>query len=91
LLRRRLYLVRQRSGLLTHLRIVNSQYNLPTLDKQLPWDHNQTGVAERFASASVQAATGMRNKRCSLGMADDLPMETTKNEEKIFRRTARAY
>src|SRR5207245_2721653 len=54
LLRRRLYLVRQRSGLLTHIHIVNSQYNLPAIDKQLRWDSNQEGVAERFTSASVR-------------------------------------
>lgn len=54
LLRRRLYLVRQRSGLLTHIRIVNSQDNLPALDKQLRWESNRVGVAERFASASVR-------------------------------------
>jgi transposase len=54
LLRRRTYLVRQRSGLLTHIHIVNSQYNLPAIDKQLRWDSNQEGVAERFTSASVR-------------------------------------
>ncbi len=54
LLRRRLHLVRQRSGLLAHVQIVNSQYNLPAIDKKLHWDSNQAGVAERFASASVR-------------------------------------
>ena len=54
LLRRRTYLVRQRSALLTHLKIVNSQYNLPALDKQLRWDSNRVGITERFASASVR-------------------------------------
>ena len=54
LLRRRMYLVRHRSGLLTHIHIVHSQYNLPAPDKQLHWHSNQAGVAERFASASVR-------------------------------------
>ena len=48
LLRRRTYLVRQRSGLLTHIQIVNSQYNLPGLEKKLRWDSLRAGVAEHF-------------------------------------------
>jgi transposase len=54
LLRRRMYLVRQRSSLLVHVQIVNSQYNLPPIGKQLRWDSNHAGVAERFANASVR-------------------------------------
>jgi transposase len=54
LLRRRLYLVRQRSSLLVHVQIVNSQYNLPAIGKQLRWESNHAGVAERFADASVR-------------------------------------
>jgi transposase len=54
LLRRRLHLVRQRSGLLTHVKIVNSQYNLPAIDKRLHWESSHAGVAERFASPSVR-------------------------------------
>jgi hypothetical protein len=52
LLRRRLHLVRQRSGLLTHIQIVHSQYNLLTIDKN--WESSHAGVAERFASPSVR-------------------------------------
>jgi transposase len=54
LLRRRRYLVRQRSSLLVHVQIVNSQYNLPAIGKQLRWDSNHAGVAERFSDAGVQ-------------------------------------
>ena len=54
LLRRRLFLVRPRSGLLTHIQIVNSQYNLPAIDKQLRWDSNRVGIAERFRDPSVR-------------------------------------
>jgi transposase len=54
LLRRRTYLVRQRSSLLVHVQIVNSQYNLPAIGKQLRWESNHAGVAERFADASVR-------------------------------------
>jgi transposase len=54
LLRRRMYLVRQRGALLTHLRIVNSQYNLPPLSKALASASNRVGVADRFADDSVR-------------------------------------
>jgi transposase len=54
LLRRRMFLVRQRSGLLTHIHIVNSQYNLPLIDTQLRWDSNREGLAERFAETCVR-------------------------------------
>jgi transposase len=54
LLRRRTFLVRQRSGLLTHVQIVNSQYNLPALGKELRWQSNRAGVAERFPEPSVR-------------------------------------
>jgi transposase len=48
LLRRRTFLVRQRTGLLTHVHIVNSQYNLPSIDKQLRWESNLRKTVERF-------------------------------------------
>ena len=54
LLRRRMYLVRQRSALLTHVQIVNSQYNLPPLGKTLHCEDKRDGVAERFTDASVR-------------------------------------
>jgi transposase len=54
LLRRRTFLVRQRTGLLTHIQIVHSQYNLPSIDKPLSWESNRKGVAERFAEPCVR-------------------------------------
>src|SRR5207244_4366448 len=54
LLRRRMYLVRQRSALLTHVQIVNSQYNLPPLGKTLYCEDKRDEVAERFTDASVR-------------------------------------
>jgi transposase len=54
LLRRRTFLVRQRSGLLTHVQIVNSQYNLPSLGKELHGESSRAGVAERFSEPSVR-------------------------------------
>src|SRR4029077_10600359 len=41
LLRRRTYLVRQRAALLTHLQILNSQYNLPPFPKNLSFAANR--------------------------------------------------
>jgi transposase len=54
LLRRRTFLVRQRSGLLTHIHIVTSQYNLPSIEKQMTCGCNRKGVAERFAEPCVR-------------------------------------
>jgi transposase len=54
LLRRRLYLVRQRSALMVHVQIVNSQYNLPPLGKALSCEDKRAEVAERFTDASVR-------------------------------------
>jgi transposase len=56
LLRRRMYLVRQRSALLTHVHIVNSQYNLPALSKErcAQGDWEELNITERFHDASVR-------------------------------------
>jgi transposase len=56
LLRRRMYLVRQRSALLTHVQIVNSQYNLPALAKQrcAMGDWEELNIAERFSDPCVR-------------------------------------
>lgn len=56
LLRRRTFLVRRRAELLTHLQILNSQYNLPPLTKKLSYAANrdELNLPERFADASVR-------------------------------------
>jgi transposase len=56
LLRRRNYFVRQRSGLFTHLQILNAQYNLPPFPKKLSFAANreELDIARRFADPSVQ-------------------------------------
>ncbi len=61
LLRRRTYLVRQRSGLFTHLQILNGQYNLPPFPKKLSFAANRAelNIAERFADASVQQSAAV--------------------------------
>jgi transposase len=56
LLRRRTFLVRQRSGLFTHLQILNAQFNLPPFPKKLSFAANRTemDIAARFPHKSVQ-------------------------------------
>ena len=56
LLRRRNFFVRQRTGLFTHLQILNSQYNLPPFAKKLAFAGNrqELNVAGRFSAPSVQ-------------------------------------
>jgi transposase len=63
LLRRRNYFVRQRAALLTHLQILNAQYNLPPFAKKLSFAANrrEINIADRFEDNSVQqsAATDL--------------------------------
>jgi transposase len=61
LLRRRAYRVRQRAELLTHLQILNAQYNLAPFPKRLSFAANRTAmkVAERFADPSVQKSAAI--------------------------------
>jgi Transposase len=54
LLRRRMYLMRQRAALLAHVQNPNRQYNLPEIGKQLAYKANRTGVADRFPAPSVR-------------------------------------
>jgi transposase len=54
LLRRRLYLVRQRAELLSHILNTNSQCNLPDFGGRINYKTNRQGVAMRFADDSVR-------------------------------------
>jgi transposase len=54
LLRRRMYLMRKRAELLTHIQNTNSQYNLPEIGKKIAYKANRDGVAERFPDPAVQ-------------------------------------
>lgn len=56
LLRRRLFLVRQRAHLVAHIQNTNSQYNLPVFGKKLVHAGNrqELAVAERFSDPSVR-------------------------------------
>lgn len=82
LLRRRTYLVRQRSGLFTHLQILNSQYNLPPLPKKLSFAQNrqEMDVAGRFADKSVQ-----HNASADLALIDCLDEQIAQLELYLTR------
>jgi len=56
LLRRRTYFVRKRADLMTHLQILNSQYNLEPFPKKLSFAANRAemDIAQRFKDVSVQ-------------------------------------
>jgi len=54
LLRRRTHLMRKRAELLAHVQNTNSQYNLPEIGKNIAYQANRDGVAERFEEAAVQ-------------------------------------
>jgi len=56
LLRRRNHFVRQRAALMTHLQILNAQYNLPPFSKKLSFAANRAAlnIADRFEDKSVQ-------------------------------------
>jgi transposase len=58
LLRRRNYLVRQRAALLTHIQIINAQYNLRPFGKKLAYAKNRAElkVAEHFPDAHVRTS-----------------------------------
>jgi transposase len=85
LLRRRNFFVRQRSGLFTHLQILNSQYNLPPFPKKLAFAANRAelNVAGRFDDKSVQ-----RNAAIDLAVIDCLD-EQLANLELYLSRTAK--
>jgi transposase len=56
LLRRRMYLVHERAALITHLQILNHQYNLPEFGKKLIYARNRAElkIAERFANPQLR-------------------------------------
>jgi len=54
LLRRRMYLMRQRSELLAHIQNTNTQYNLPSLEKRIASRSNRSTLAEHFEEPMVR-------------------------------------
>lgn len=85
LLRRRNYLVRQRSALFTHLQILNGQYNLPPFPKKLSFPANRAElkIPERFTDASVQQSAAV-----DLAIIDALD-EQLGDLERYLTRTAK--
>jgi transposase len=69
LLRRRTYFVRKRADLMTHLQILNSQYNLEPFTKKLSFAANRAemDIAQRFKDVSVQ-----RSAAANLAIIDAL-------------------
>jgi len=82
LLRRRTYLVRQRSALFTHLQILNGQYNLPPFPKKLSCAANrlEMDIAQRFADPSVQ-----HSAQANLAVIDTLDTQIGKLELYLTR------
>lgn len=59
LLRRRLYFVRKRAELLTHIQNTNTQYNLAPIDRRIDTPANREGLIEHFGEQdSVQRSIG---------------------------------
>jgi transposase len=85
LLRRRMYLVNKRSELLTHLQILNHQYNLPPFEKKLSFAANrhELDIANRFTDPSVQ-----KNASLDLELVDKLD-ELIADTELYLTRTAK--
>jgi transposase len=61
LLRRRTYFVRKRAELLTHVQILNAQYNLAPFPKKLSFAANreELNISARFEHASVQKSAAV--------------------------------
>jgi transposase len=82
LMRRRLYFVRRRSELFTHIRIVFHQLNLPAPNAAFHHPRNRTGVAEAIPDPLVRV-----NVEGDLAMAERLD-EIIRSLERTIRRQA---
>jgi transposase len=85
LLRRRMYLVHKRAELITHIQILNSQYNLPPFAKKLSFAANrgELDIPARFADPSVRLSVEL-----DLALIDRLD-ELTGKVELYLTRTAK--
>jgi len=82
LLRRRTYLVRKRAELMTHLQILNGQYNLAPFPKKLSFAANRAemDIARRFSDPSVQ-----KNAAADLALIDALDVQIAELELYLTR------
>jgi transposase len=85
LLRRRMYLSRRCSELVTHIVNTNTQYNLPAFRKKLSRKYNHDGVVERFEDPQVR-----KSVEVDLTMINSLN-ETLKKLEWHIEKTARQH
>ncbi len=85
LLRRRNYFVRQRAALMTHLQILNAQYNLPPFSRKLSFAANRAElkIDQRFGDTSVQQSAA-----ANLAVIDCLDQQIAQLELYLVR-TAR--
>jgi len=85
LLRRRMYLVRQRAALITHVQIVNAQYNLPEFSKKLIYAKNRAElkIAERFDNLQLRKSVAI-----DLALIDALDVQIA-DAELHLERTAK--
>jgi len=56
LLRRRLYMARQKAELQTHIQNTNIQYNLPSFEKRIVHRSNRTDIGARFTDPAVRTS-----------------------------------
>ena len=80
LLRRRMHLMRKRAELLAHVQKTNSQYNLPEIGKNIAYQANRDGVAERFPDLAVQKTIAV-----DLGLIEDYDRLLTDLELSIVK------
>jgi transposase len=85
LLRRRMSRMRPRAALLTHVQQTNSQDNLPEIGKNIAYEANREGVAERFPDPAVQKR--LEGDLALLGYYDRLLTEL----ERCMVNTAKAH
>ncbi len=56
LLRRRLYMARQKAELQTHIQNTNTQYNLPSFEKRIDRRSNRVSIGVRFTDPAVRTS-----------------------------------
>ena len=81
LLRRRQYLVRLRSEVITHIQIVNHQFNPPAFNKKISRAANRTDILERFSDHTTRL-----NIKVDVHIIDVLETEIKQIESYILRR-----
>ena len=85
LLRRRMYFVHERAALITHVQILNAQYNLPEFSKKLIYPKNRAElkIAERFDNPQLR-----KSVEADLALIDALDVQIA-DVELHLERTAK--